>query len=312
MIKTLLQFVASTLVLVTSSSLSGQAGSYKFDQHNMQLQYEFNGKVNTIKINERDEGNSSYFYDFFNGAPALVHDNQSLNSYASYSTITYSDNSFVNECIYVKFKSGVNGIVGNRAICGLEKEIKKESNEIESSNDLITGNIIQESNSVDPHYLIDGVTHYLPIIIYRNNSVYVYQLYKSKQDLLNGESSIVSCDTIAKMCQEYSGDTWIVTNVKGGVTFQNSYSNNGVNTLQTAKPLGTFIAGDKYQPFKVITGKTYIYDSEFKTKSSYLIKDDMINVLSIDEEKKWCGISYISKKGSAINGYFPCEKILLN
>lgn len=312
MIKTSLQLIASTLILVTSSSFSGQAGSYTFDQHNMELQYEFNGKINNIKINERDEGNSSYFYDLFNGVPALVHDNQSLNSYSEYSTIRYSDNSFVNDCIYVKFKSGVNGIVGNRAVCGLEKEIKKESNEIESSNDLITEKIIQESNNVDSRYLIDGVTQHLPIIIYRNNNVYVYQLFKSKQDLLNNKSSIVSCDTAAKICQEYSGNTWVVTNVKGGVTFQNSSGNNGVSTLQTAKPLAAFIESGKYQPFKVITDKAYIYDSEFKTKSSYLIKDDMINVLSIDEVKKWCGINYISKKGSAIAGYLPCEEILLN
>jgi hypothetical protein len=312
MIKILLQVLTSALVMVASSTLSGQTGGYTFDQNKMQLLYEFNGEVSTIKISERDEGNSSYFYDVFNGSPALVHDNQSLNSYSSYSTIKYSGYSFVNDCIYVNFKSGVNGVVGSRAICGLEKKIKKESSEIEKSNDSLAERMIQESNDIDTKYLLDGVTHYLPIIIHRINNIYVYKLYKSKQALLNGEVGIISCDTTTKICQEYLGNTWVVTNFNGDVTFQNSSSDNGVATLQIAKPLATFIESGKHHPFKVIASKTYIYNSEFKATSSYLIKDDMINVLSIDKNKKWCGIRYINKKGSAINGYLPCEEILLN
>lgn len=312
MTRKLLQVTASIFFLVSSSSLSGQSGSYKFDQNKMKLQYEFNGEISSIKFSEKGEGNSSYFYDLFNGRPSLVHDNQSLSSYSLYSTITFSDYSFINDCVYVKFKSGVNGIIGNRAMCGLDKKIKKDSSEIESSNDALVEKMIQNSNDIAPQYLLEGVTHYLPIIIYRSNNVYVYQLFKSKQDLLNGESSIVSCDTAEKICQEYSGNTWVVTNVKGGVTFQNSSGNNGVTTLQIAKPSATFIESDKHQPFKITTDKAYIYDSEFKANSSYLIKDDMINVLSVDGDRKWCGISYINKKGIAINGYLPCEDILLN
>lgn len=58
------------------------------------LSYDKNAQVikssdgaTSIKFEERDEGNSSYYFDYFGGLPSVVHDSDSLNSYSVYSII---------------------------------------------------------------------------------------------------------------------------------------------------------------------------------------------------------------------------------
>ncbi|GAB83238.1 hypothetical protein EB105725_59_00050, partial [Shimwellia blattae DSM 4481 = NBRC 105725] len=52
-----------------------------------------------LKFDERDEGNASYYFDYFGGKPSVVHDSNSLDSYSVFSVIERDDINFRINCI---------------------------------------------------------------------------------------------------------------------------------------------------------------------------------------------------------------------
>lgn len=285
-----------------------------------QIKYAYNSQENKIlahqsgsdtflEFYERNEGNSSYYFDFFGEKPAIVHDNDSLNSYSSYSILDYKDNNFRVDCIYVEAKSNQNGINSKQGLCGLNIKIDRKENLAPEKFDNVANDMVSRNNSIDTSYFITGKVKYLPIIIFRNHDKYIYKVYKSEQDLIDGKGIVFSCKNNFSDCDSYNERTWIViskTNPNKVEFKEISKSSNGT-FLTDVKPITSFNkASLTMPPFEIASGKAYFYDATFNKKRSYLIKGDKVTLLSMDNNKKWCKINYLSEENKNIDATISC------
>lgn len=53
---------------------------------------------------------------------------------------------------------------------------------------------------IDNLYFTDNKVSYLIIVIFQNKNQYEYKLYKTKENLINGEYSLISCKTGNNSC----------------------------------------------------------------------------------------------------------------
>ncbi|WP_338463797.1 hypothetical protein [Franconibacter daqui] len=262
-----------------------------------------------LKFEERDEGNAAYYFDYFGGNSAVVHDSDSLDSYSVFSVIEPDNINFRINCIYADFKSGRNGIVSKEGLCGLDKKIDNESSVSGGEGDDFINGIINHNDKIQTSYFMSDKVKYLPIIIFQNEKRYAYKLYESKSDLENGNYKIISCENNSGTCELYGSDTWVVIqNVPTpSIDFNVLMSLNGQSTFEkaNAKKVNLVVGGNS--PFEVKSSKAYFQTSAGKKMKPYLVKGDKITLLNLGEDK--CLIEYTNAKNKVIDGYISCQDL---
>ena len=262
-----------------------------------------------LKFEEHDEGNASYYFDYFEGKPSVVHDSDSLDSYSAFSVIERDGVNFKVNCIYADFKSGRNGIVSKEGLCGLDKKIDDESSVSGGEGDDFINGIINHNDKIQTSYFMSDKVKYLPIIIFRNEKRYAYKLYESKSDLENGNYKIISCENNSGTCELYGSDTWVVIQSvpNPSIDFNVLTSLNGQSTFEkaNAKKVNLVVGGNS--PFEVKSSKAYFQTSSGKKVKSYLVKGDKITLLNLDEDR--CLIEYTNAKNKVIDGYISCQDL---
>lgn len=312
MIKTILK----SAVLITwggAGSCFAQGDSqFYYDKNKMEIIYKSLEITRSIKFTERDEGNSSYFFDFFGERAAIVHDSSSLDSYSSYSTLKVMNGDFYNDCIYLEYKSGTNGVFSRQGVCDINERVGTDAVKVESISGEIINSLADKSNSIQTAYLMSGEVKYLPLLIFRSDENYIFQLYKSREDLVNGVYQIFSCRESDMLCDVYNKNTWVVFSKKNNkyVTLKYLDRINGKDILLKPNPESKInMSAFQFQPFKVTSAKAYLFTSELKQINSYLIKNDMINIISVSDGKKWCAIRYINKNNVSIDSNVKCADL---
>ncbi|WP_253380297.1 hypothetical protein [unidentified bacterial endosymbiont] len=262
-----------------------------------------------LKFEERDEGNAAYYFDYFGGRSAVVHDSDSLDSYSVFSVIERDNINFRINCIYADFKSGNNGIVSKEGLCGLDKKIDNESSVSGGEGDDFINGIINHNDKIQTSYFMNDKVKYLPIIIFQNEKRYAYKLYESKSDLENGNYKIISCENNSGTCELYGSDTWVVIqNVPNpSIDFNVLMSLNGQSTFEKANAKKVnFVVGEN-SPFEFKSSKVYFQTSAGKKRRSYLVKGDKITLLNLGEDR--CLIEYTNAKNKVIDGYISCQDL---
>lgn len=263
-----------------------------------------------LRFKERDEGNTSFFFDYFANKPSIVHDNNSLDSYSVYSTIEKKQNYFEINCIYIDLKSGSNGVYSKDGRCGLAMKFPNGASLTGMEGDVVANEIIEKNNKINTSYLINGKVKYLPIIIFQNNERYVYKLYKSKDDLLNGRFNIVSCKNNENNCEFYDKNTWVIVKdkISLGIEFKSIDNSNGRAVFKSSIPSDSGKNNSDTPPFEIRVAKAFLLTAEGKKSNSYLLKGDKITLLSIINDNI-CLIRYINKKNKIIDANVLCQDL---
>lgn len=245
-----------------------------------------------LKFEEQDEGNTSYYFDYFGGKPSVVHDSNSLDSYSVFSVIERDNINFRINCIYAEFKSGKNGIVSKEGFCGLDKKIYNKSSISGGEGDDFINGIIDHNNKIQTSHFMSGKVKYLPIILFQNEKRYAYKLYESKSDLKNGNYKIIFCENNSDTCELYGSDTWVVIRnaPNPSIDFDFLSSLNGKPAFEKANATKVDLVVGGNSPFEVKSPKAYFQSSTGKKVKSYLVKGDKINLLNLGEDK--CLVEY--------------------
>jgi len=282
------------------------------------LSYDKNSKTikssdgaSSIKFEERDEGNSSYYFDYFGGLPSIVHDSDSLDSYSVYSIIDYGQREPDIKCIYVDFKNGSNGIMSKEGRCGLDLKGTEGLSFSGDEGDAIVNNIIEKNNDINTAYLIKGKVNYLPIMMFQNKEQFVYKLYETSESLNGGAYKIISCDNNNSGCNVYSNKVWVVVNNTNGVNVkvEELKKINGHSMIDKAIPDEVNMVIKKYLPFNVKSPKAYLRSSSGEKLKSYLIQGDKVTLLTVDSST--CSIRYINSKNKSLDGNVACSDLNL-
>lgn len=302
-------FIASFIICSSSVAFAANDTSSKLSYDKNSQQIKSDDGQSFLKFEERDEGNTSYYFDYFGGKPAVVHDSDSLDSYSVFSVIERDNTNFKINCIYADFKSGSNGVVSKEGRCGLDKEIDNKSSISGGEGEDFINGIISRNNKVQTSYFISGKVKYLPIILFQNEQRFAYKLYESKNDLENGKYKIISCENNSDSCELYDGGTWVVIQnaPSPSIGFDVLKNINGKSTFEKANATKLNLAGDGHSPFEVKSSKAYFQSSTGKKMNSYLIKGDKITLLNLGEEG--CLIQYLNVKNKVIDGYLSCQDL---
>ncbi|MEW5291507.1 hypothetical protein ABW286_20400 [Erwinia papayae] len=265
----------------------------------------------SIKFEERDEGNSSYYFDYFGGLPSIVHDNDSLNSYSVYSIIDSNKREPDIKCIYIDFKSGNNGVVSKEGRCGLDLKGVGHLTFSGDEGDDIVNNAIEKNNDINTSYFINGRVKYLPIMMFQSKTQYVYKLYETSKNLSDGSYKIISCSNDGDACEVYSNNTWVVFNDAAGMnaTFESIKKINGNSIIGKAFPDEMSDNVKKYLSFNIKSSKSYLHSSSGEKLKSYLIQGDKVTLLKIDNGI--CSIRYINSKNKSLDGNVTCGDLNL-
>jgi hypothetical protein len=282
------------------------------------LSYDKNAQVikssdgaTSIKFEERDEGNSSYYFDYFGGLPSVVHDSDSLNSYSVYSIIDPGKRETDIKCIYVDFKSGSNGVASKEGRCGLDLKGTEHLTLSGNEGGDIANNVIGKNNSINTSHLINGEVKYLPIMMFQSKAQYVYKLYETSKDLSDGSYKIISCGNNGNSCEVYSNSTWVIFNDAAGdcATFEDIKKVDGNSVIVKASPDEASDDIKKFLPFNIKSPKAYLRSSSGKKLKSYLIQGDKVTLLTIDNDI--CSIRYINAKNKSLDGTVSCGDLNL-
>lgn len=280
-----------------------------YDKNSQQIKSD--GGRSFLKFEEQDEGNTSYYFDYFGGKPSVVHDSDSSDSYSVFSVIERDNINFRINCIYADFKSGSNGIVSKEGLCGLDKKIDNKSSVSGGEGDDFINGIISHNNKIQVSYFINDEVKYLPIILFQNENRYAYKLYESKSDLGNGNYKIISCENNSGACELYGSDTWVVirNTPNPSIDFDVLKISNGKSTFEKANAKKVDLVTDGHSPFEVKSSRAYFLSSTGKKMKSYLVKGDKITLLNIGENR--CLIEYTNAKNKIIDGYISCQDLNL-
>lgn len=304
----------SSMLAIHSNCHAGGDKTYSYDKEKKQITVvSAEGKA-TLSYNERNEGNSWYFFDFFGGSPAIVHQNNSLDSYTTYSILNYKNNNFFVNCMYAELKSNKNGVYYNEGRCGLNKIIDPGVDLTDIKFDEVVISRIDNNNELDTLDFINGKNKKLPIMLYRSHDHYIYQTYKTKHDFLDGKHIILSCKDKTGRCESYDEKTWVVILNKQPleVAFKQLNKLNEEIFLNNATPIKIYdIKNQPSPPFEVTSDKAYFYDASFNKLKSYLIKKNKITLLYKNETEKWCRIRYLNEKNQKMDGNMKCADLLL-
>ncbi|RRW70237.1 hypothetical protein EGJ48_14995 [Pantoea dispersa] len=265
--------------------------------------------VSSIRFEERDEGNSSYYFDHFGELPSIVHESDSLDSYSVYSIISNDKREPDIKCVYVDFKSGNNGIMSKEGRCGLNLKGTEHLSFSGDEGDVIANNIIKENNLINTSHLLKGKIKYLPIIMFQNKDQYVYKLYETSKDLEEGTYKIISCNNDGNVCKVYSNKTWVVINDTNGVTvsFEELKKTNGHSTVENAVSGEVNADIKNHLPFEIKSPKAYLRSPSGDKLKSYLIQGDKVTLLTIDNST--CTIRYINTKNKSLDGNVACSDL---
>jgi len=271
-----------------------------------------NDKNSFIFFRERDEGNTSYFFDYFGGYPSIVHDNDSLDSYSTYLVIEKTQGGFEADCLYSDRKSGSNGLMAKDGRCGLGLKFKNKTTVTGEEGDTVIKNIINASNKINISYFLNGKVKYLPIMIFQNKEEYAYQLYKSKEDLENGQYKIISCKNDSSDCDVYDNNTWVVvTNSPDPVVnFSILNKSDKDSSFDKATPSSTMMKKSLNKPFEVKSLKANLQSPLGVKLKSYLVKGDKVTLLRVSDNIK-CSIRYINQRNDILDGYISCADLNL-
>ncbi|MEB2416471.1 hypothetical protein [Citrobacter sp. R-1.5.2] len=297
-------FICSSSV---AFAVNDASSNLSYDKNSQQIKSD-DGR-SFLKFEEQDEGNTSYYFDYFGGKPSVVHDSDSLDSYSVFSVIERDGINFKINCIYADFKSGNNGVVSKEGLCGIDKKIDNKSSVSGSEGDDFVNKIIDSNNKLKTSYFISDKVKYLPIILFQNKNQYVYKLYKSKSDLENGKYEIISCENSSGVCDLYGGDTWVVIHntPNPSIDFDVFKSLNGKSTFEKANATKVNLVVGGNSPFEVKSSKSYFQTSTGEKMKSYLVKGDKITLLNLGEDR--CLIEYTNDKNKVIDGYISCQDL---
>jgi|SRR5476649_2885840 len=303
------------LSLTIAANTYSQAGSekdYHHDRANSQITFITPEGNAILHFKDKDAGNSKYFLGTFGENPAIVHLNNSLNSYFTYAVLEYNKPSFFIDCIYAETKSNQNGICAKEGQCGLNIRIGRNDDLTAERLDEVASNIHDCNNAIQTLYFLNGKIKHLPIMLLRSPEQYVFKTFKTSQDLINGKYKIFSCITATGRCERYDDYTWVIVTNKSPlkVEFKKIYQSHNRNLLGAAKPEKTYnIKELPIFPHKVSAERAFFYDESFNQKKSYLINGDKITLLSIDDEDKWCKIRYINEKNKNFLEHMQCSDL---
>lgn len=271
-----------------------------------------NNKDLFLVFRERDEGNTSYFFDYFGGYPSIVHDNDSLDSYSTYLVIEKTQGSFGADCLYADLKSSSNGIMAKDGRCGLGLKFTNKTTLTGEEGDTVTNNIIDANNKIKTSYFINGEVKYLPMMIFQNKEKYVYQVYKNKGDLEIGQYEIISCKNDSSACDVYDNNTWVVvTNSPYPlVNFSILNKSDKYSSFDRAIPASTTIKSSLNEPFEVKSSKANLQSATGMKLKSYLVKGDKVTLLTVSDNNK-CLIRYINERNEILDSYIRCADLNL-
>ena len=126
--------ITKTNAFIISFFICSESVAFAVNDTGSKLSYDKNSQQiksdddrSFLKFEKQDEGNTSYYFDYFGGKPSVVHDSDSSDSYSVFSVIERDNINFRMNCIYADFKSGSNGIVSKEGLCGLDKKIDNKS-----------------------------------------------------------------------------------------------------------------------------------------------------------------------------------------
>lgn len=263
-----------------------------------------------LVFEETSHGNSEVFFDYFNGQAALVHDNNSLISYSSYSTIVKDGDGFKFDCVYLELKNNRNGINSREGVCGINKHIPNKSVLSGEENSEVIEHMIQRLSNVSTDYFIDGKTERLPILLFQSESSFVYKIYYNKNDFLEGKYSIVRCENKPHICTIYNGEPWFILYKGYKVPFLlkiGQRTNEGLHLMNT----GGVSVNNKssFMPFTVKKERAFFYDNSLNKKKSYLIKGDKVTLLSYGEQL--CKVAFLNNENNAVVGSVMCSDLSL-
>lgn len=299
-------FICSVSVVFAATDTDS---TLSYDKNSQQIKSD-DGR-SFLKFEERDEGNTGCYFDYFGGKPSIVHDSDSLYSYSVFSVIERDNIDFRIDCIYADFKSGSNGIVSKEVFCGLDKEIDNKSSISGGEGDDFINGIINRNNKVQISHFMNGKVKYLPIILFQNENRYAYKLYESKSDLENGNYKIISCENNSGTCELYGSDTWVVirNTPNPSIDFDVLSSLNGKPAFEKANATKVDLVVGGNSPFEIKSSKAYLQSSTGKKMKSYLVKGDKITLLNLGDDK--CLIEYTNAKNKVIDGYISCQDLNL-
>lgn len=281
---------------------------YGYDKVTSEIYAKSESEKGVMRFVEDLTGNPSYSFVFFSKAPAILADGRSLHDFTIYTTLKYTDNKFIIDCIYSNIKSKKNGLLIKKGECGLAiAQAEKYSDVI---NDRID-ELENDMDSIDTSLILNGKRKYLSVILYHSNSKLIFKLYDSKKSLLIDNYSIVSLNRRG-VCEVYANSPWVVYGKVGSaqIEIMEEVNFNGSVILNKAMP-------DDYQSNKCSTYpvtsvkqlKSYFYSPSHKARKSYLIKGDKVNLLKISDDDKWCEVEYFSEGNKSIRRTIHCEDL---
>jgi hypothetical protein len=309
--------IASFLIfnaLVISSCFACAAADFspKLSYSKRDQKITSNDKNSFLVFKERNEGNTSYFFDYFGGYPSIVHDNDSLDSYSTYLVIEEAQSGFRANCLYADFKSGSNGLMSKSGRCGLGLKFANKTEVTGKEGDAIISHIVNSNNKINTSYFISGEVKYLPIMVFQNKEKYVYQVYKNKDDLENGQYEIVSCKNDSSTCDVYDNNTWVVVGNSSSpeVHFEVLNKSNKELSLDKAIPSSSTVKTNLNTPFEIKSLKANLRSPNGVKLKSYLVKGDKVTLLAIDGNNQ-CSIKYINRGNKTLDGNVFCSDLNL-
>lgn len=302
------------LVLVVglaSYSMTGFAESsilYGYDRVNHEIYAKNKNNKRSFKFKEDYTGNPSYWFDFFSGIPAIVADSHSLHDSTVYATLDYANNEFKIDCLYYNIKSKRNGLLVKEGVCGLnlpapEKHaeyIDKKVNSVEDDMDI-----------VDTSLLLDNKVSYITLIVFRDRDKTIYKNYDSKQAMLDDSYSIFIEDNKGNS-EIILGSPWVIygNNKMQLIEVMSEKVVDGKIELSKAVPKASSASKClTYPAVSVKKSKSYLYDSSYNIKKSYLIENDKVNLLFMSEDRKWCQVRYFNNQNKYIDNNMLCSDL---
>jgi len=119
--------VAVVTVALTNFALANQGDVYLADSKNKVLNVTWSGGSKTIEGVVGSEGEVTRELVDFDGSKALHYENLASRSpFEAYFTLSRHDSEVVIDCIYVSIRNEQNGILINKAVCGLNRPLAEE------------------------------------------------------------------------------------------------------------------------------------------------------------------------------------------
>jgi hypothetical protein len=119
--------IAVVIAALTNFVLASQGDVYVADSKNKTLSVTWSGGSKRIEGVVGSEGEITRELVDFDGGKALHYENLASRSpFEAYFTLSRHDNEIVIDCIYVSIRNEQNGILINKAVCGLDRPLAEE------------------------------------------------------------------------------------------------------------------------------------------------------------------------------------------